>query len=411
MSDMVPSAVERDSTVLEGRRVCVIYDCLFPLTYGGAERWYRVLTDRLVQAGATVTYATRQQWEHQPPIWSGVSIVAVSGASELYDPEGVRRLTPAVRFGVGTFNWLRRHRHEYDAVIVANFPFFSLLAAWVALVGTRIPIFVDFHEVWSPAYWRAYAGRLAGTVGAGIQHACIRVTHFAQVFDQENALRLRKRRFKGDVATLAGLLPGGRLAPVATTTPPDNPVVLFVGRHVKHKGVTLLPEILHEARVRLPNLRMTVVSDGPERQRVESAMFQYGLSDAVVFTGSVSDEELSHYFATASCTVVPSFREGYGIVVAESVAAGTPVVVAKNPENLSTSLVIQGVNGFVVDPSPRAMAEGIVTAIEAGSPLRRSAAEWSTQHSHLNSIHRSADQMVTRLATHARASNLRDGSK
>src|ERR1700722_312145 len=94
------------SAKLEGRRVCVIYDCLFPLTHGGAERWYRYLVDRLVTSGAKVTYLTRRQWAEQVPPWAGVSVVAASGKSALYDDEGVRRTTPALAFGAGTFWWL-----------------------------------------------------------------------------------------------------------------------------------------------------------------------------------------------------------------------------------------------------------------------------------------------------------------
>ncbi len=401
MSEENFSSASARELSLEGRNVCVIYDCLFPLTYGGAERWYRVLTDRLVESGAKVTYLTRRQWTAEPPVWTGVEIVSVGGTSDLYDSEGTRRVAPAVLFGVGTFNWLRRHRREFDAIVVANFPFFSVLAAWAALMGTRVPIFVDFHEVWSISYWRDYAGRLAGTIGATIQQICVRVTHFAQVFDEENAQRLRNIHFAGDVATLAGLLPGDRISAAASTSPPDEPVVLFVGRHVKHKGVGLLPEILAASRELIPGLKMIVVSDGPERRSVEDEMMRRGLQGAVTFTGSVTDEDLSRFFSTASCTVVPSLREGYGIVVVESVSAGTPVVVADNPENLATCLVRPGVNGFVVDPSARAMAEGIARVIDAGTPLRRSAAEWSARHSVENSINRSADEMVARLSRFA----------
>ena len=44
-------------------RVCLVYDCLFPHTVGGAERWYRTLAERLAAAGHEVTYLTLRQWE------------------------------------------------------------------------------------------------------------------------------------------------------------------------------------------------------------------------------------------------------------------------------------------------------------------------------------------------------------
>jgi glycosyltransferase involved in cell wall biosynthesis len=192
---------------------------------------------------------------------------------------------------------------------------------------------------------------------------------------------------------------------------PEDPMVLFVGRHVKHKGVALLPQILAAARESLPSLKMTVVSDGPERVSVESEVDRLGLSEAVLFTGSVSDDELFDLFARASCTIVPSLREGYGIVVAESVSAGAPVVVADNPENLATHLVESGVNGFVVEASIRGMARGILAAVAAGDSLRRSTAEWGAQYSTTKSIDRSAEEMVERISALVRDAPLLGGNR
>jgi len=401
VSDVAKSNGSLDGVNLEGRNVCVVYDCLFPLTLGGAERWYGVLVDRLVATGATVTYLTRRQWSTEDPSRTGVKVVAVSAGGELYDEEGTRRTRPALAFGVGTFSWMVRHRRDFDAVVVASFPFFSLLAIRSALVGTGTPTFVDYFEVWTAKYWKAYAGRLVGTLGAIVQQLCIVVTRFAQAFTEEGARRLRAQGFRGDVAVLPGLLAGQRMGNVTSTSLPKGPMVLYVGRHVKHKGVRLLPEILAAARVSLPDLKMTVVGDGPERVGVESDVKRLGLTEAVLFTGAVSDEGLRSLFAQSSCTVVPSLREGYGLVVAESVSAGTPVVVADNPENLATSLVESGVNGFVVDPSVHGMSQGIIAAVLGGIPLRQTTAEWSAQHSSMKSMERSADEMVERLSTFA----------
>ena len=119
----------------------------------------------------------------------------------------------------------------------------------------------------------------------------------------------------------------------------------------------------------------------------------------MTFTGSVSDESFARLFEESSCTVVPSLREGYGLVVAESVSAGTPVVVADNPENLATTLIEEGVNGFVVGPSAQAMARGIIAAVVGGDSLRASTIEWNARKRDQMSMHRSADVMVERLPT------------
>ena len=397
MSDDPPVRSSTDAE-LKDRRVCVIYDCLFPLTHGGAERWYRFLVDRLVESEAAVTYLTRRQWRNGAPSWTGVDVVAVSPEGQLYDADGIRRTSPAITFGVGTFFWMLRHRRSFDSVVIASFPFFSFLAARLALVGTKTPILVDYHEVWSRDYWTSYAGRVRGTVGFWLQRLCVHQTRYAQVFTEEGKSRLQLQGCRGDIVVLAGLLPAPNDSRVVSTRVPEVPTILYVGRHVRHKGVRLLPQIADVVRSRVPDVHFVIASDGPERLAVEADVAHRGLNDVVSFTGALSEEDLLSTYANASCTVVPSLREGYGIVVAESVGSGTPVVVANNPENLSTSLVDNGVNGYVVEPSVEGMAEGVLSVLRGGETLRRTCAQWSAQHSASMGMAKSADEMVTRLA-------------
>jgi len=62
-------------------RICIAYDCLFPWTVGGAERWYRNLAERLAEDGHAVTYITRRQWPADgPPRLPGVRVIAARRA-------------------------------------------------------------------------------------------------------------------------------------------------------------------------------------------------------------------------------------------------------------------------------------------------------------------------------------------
>src|SRR5919199_2781219 len=113
-------------------RICVVYDCLFPYTVGGAERWYRNLAERLAREGHDVTYLTLRQWERAvEPAVAGVRVVAVGPRFDLY-ARGRRRVWPPVAFGAGVFWHLIRQTRGYDVVHTASFPYFSLLAAAIA---------------------------------------------------------------------------------------------------------------------------------------------------------------------------------------------------------------------------------------------------------------------------------------
>ena len=91
-------------------RICLVYDCLFPHTVGGAERWYRSLSERLAADGHEVTYLTLRQWDRGvDPGVNGVDVQVVGPRMRLYSGPGRRRLLPPLVFGAGVLWHLLRH--------------------------------------------------------------------------------------------------------------------------------------------------------------------------------------------------------------------------------------------------------------------------------------------------------------
>jgi glycosyltransferase involved in cell wall biosynthesis len=83
----------------------------------------------------------------------------------------------------------------------------------------------------------------------------------------------------------------------------------------------------------------------------------------------------------ALCMLVPSRREGYGLVVVEAAARGTPSVVVAGVDNAATELIEEGVNGTIAARAePEAIAAAIVRVHEAGMALRESTAEWYAEN-------------------------------
>ena len=359
-------------------RVCLVYDCLFPWTVGGAERWYRRLAGELAEAGHEVTYLTRRQWEAgDEPRIAGVRVVAVSSGGPLYTEDGRRTIGPPLRFGLGVLRHLAGRRRRYDAVHLCAFPYFSLLAARVALAGARPTIVVDWFEVWTPGYWREYLGGVGGRVGEKVQRLCVRLTPQAFVFSHLHARRLADEGLRRPAVELSGLY-GGPLEPRALGGDRE-PLVVFAGRHIPEKRAHLVPGAVAAARERLPGLRGLVLGDGPERPRVlEAAVTAGGLVDA---PGFVSPEKVTQALARALCVLLPSQREGYGLVVVEAAALGTPTVTTAEPDNAAVELIEEGVNGFVAPgASPDALAEQIVRVAEGGDGLRSRTAAWFAQN-------------------------------
>ena len=133
-------------------RVCIVYDCLYPYTIGGAERWYRNLAERLSAAGHDVTYLTLRQWERgAEPDVPGVRVVAVGPRMALYARSGRRRLLPPIVFGLGVLVHLLRHGGATTSCTRRRSRTSRSSRAAVARRRGGFRIVVDWHEVWTRA--------------------------------------------------------------------------------------------------------------------------------------------------------------------------------------------------------------------------------------------------------------------
>ncbi|MCL6440087.1 MAG: glycosyltransferase [Thermoleophilum sp.] len=377
-------------------RVCVVYDCLFPLTVGGAERWYRNLAERLAREGHEVTYLTRRQWPRsRPPTVPGVRIVAVSPPGDLYTRSGRRRILPPLLFGIGVLWHLLLHGRRYDVVHTASFPYFSVLAAAVARARGRYRLVVDWHEVWSREYWHSYLGPL-GAVGWAVQRLCARVDHQSFCFSRLHAERLRTIAPRTRPLVLRGEYAG----PTEPRGPkPAEPVVVFAGRHIPEKRVPLLVEAFAIVARHDRELRLEILGDGPERGRVEEAVERHDLRGRVELPGFVAPQEVDQRLGRALCMVLPSMREGYGMVVVEAASRGVPSIVVRAPDNAAVELVKNGENGFVcASDDPEELARAILRVRDAGDELRERTAAWFRRNAEKLSLESSLRRVAASYA-------------
>jgi glycosyltransferase involved in cell wall biosynthesis len=356
-------------------RICIVYDCLYPHTVGGAERWYGNLAKRFAEHGHEVTYLTMRQWDaDDEPELLDVRVKSVAPQMSLY-ADSRRRILPPLTFGFGVFRHLLRHGQDYDVVHTASFPFFSLLAAALVRPRARYRLVVDWHELWTRRYWHDYLGPLRGQVGWRVQQLCLRVPQRAFCFSRLVERRLRAEGVHGEVTLLEGQF-GGR---AAAEVLPAQPVVVFAGRHLPEKNPVAVVQAVAKARESIPELRAEIYGDGPEHSKVLAAIAQHGLENVVEAPGFVDGTTIDDAIARALCLLLPSRREGYGLVVLEALSKGTPAIVVRGDDNAATEFITEGENGYVAShATPEAMAEAIAFVHRSGIELRESTLRWFT---------------------------------
>ena len=113
--------------------------------------------------------------------------------------------------------------------------------------------------------------------------------------------------------------------------PGAESLVLTVSRQEPYKRTELLVRAFAELRDRGTPARLVVVGDGPALASSRALAARLGVGDSVRFTGAVSDEELRHWWASASLYATASSQEAFGIGLAEALVAGLPVVASDIP--------------------------------------------------------------------------------
>jgi len=140
--------------------------------------------------------------------------------------------------------------------------------------------------------------------------------------------------------------------------------------------VDLLVNALAEVKEEIPSIKALIIGEGPETQRIKKLTSTLKLDDNITFLGFMdSHNELISYFKSSDVFVLPSEREGFGIVVLEANASGLPVVVVKNPLNAATDLIDEGKNGFIAKASATSIKNRIITALEHKDEMKKQSIE------------------------------------
>lgn len=133
--------------------------------------------------------------------------------------------------------------------------------------------------------------------------------------------------------------------------------MLFVGQHIKEKGII----VILQALALLPqemDFRMDFIGAGYATQEAKRLARELGLSSKVHFHGIVSDRErLKNFYAAADLFLFPSFYDNAPLVVREAAALGTPAILLKG--STAAEVITDGGNGFLTERTPQSYAEMI----------------------------------------------------
>jgi len=160
-----------------------------------------------------------------------------------------------------------------------------------------------------------------------------------------------------------------------------EPVVLHVGRLKRYKATDHLLQAAGMLKERGVKFTTIIVGDGDDKPRLEALAAKLGLGGEVRFTGFIPEAEKVNWYRRATVLVENSVKEGWGLIVMEANACGTPVVVADSPGLRDSSK--DGVNGLMYDygdvPALAERLERLLSDKALRTRLGQQAIEWAKQ--------------------------------
>jgi phosphatidylinositol alpha-1,6-mannosyltransferase len=322
---------------------------------GGVQRYSR----RMLRTVGELVSAKALSRAAFVSLWDGPSELAADGNVPHYRsglrPRGGRwlRLRNLVYGSIEVVRVIRRERPRY---CVATHILAAVLLAPACLLRREMTFIAVVHgvEVWKslrlPFRW----------VLNSLVHVVVSVSAYTEAQMKQQNPWLKKPFVVipcavDPLATVGPeLRPGMRLLSVARLNKSD------ADKHVD-KIIDAMPII----RASIPDAELVVVGIGDMRQELSERAERLGLSNCVFCVGRLEDRERDQLYATSQLFVLPSTREGFGIVYLEAWIGGLAVIAGNS--GAAPEVVRDGIDGLCVPPDSQAIASAVVALLKNAS--------------------------------------------
>ena len=362
-------------------RLAVVSDSVYPFHKGGKELRYRELLDRLPERGVEVDLYTMRWWNGPPPN-GRVQLHAIAPMVEMY-AHGKRTMWQAISFALSCLRLLFRPRPSL--IEADHMPYLQLFPLRLVAWRHRVPLLVTWHEVWGVAGWNRYLGRVGGTIATLIEKIAMRLPDHIIAVADGTAERLKA----GGVnpRRISVIYAGALVAEIqGEAADPAAPEILSLGRLIAHKRHDLVLEAVAIMRAEKIPVRLGIVGDGPDREALERLAEDLGIRDDVNFYGALPhDHQVWALLRGARVLAAPTEREGFGLAIAEALAAGLAVVTTTHADNEARHLVDDGETGsLITSGDPGELAEAITAWLCDPRDRNSRAQTFERRHPHLS---------------------------
>jgi glycosyltransferase involved in cell wall biosynthesis len=349
-------------------KIAFISDAVYPYHIGGKETRLFDLTTRLAKKGHDVHIYSMKWWNGPKTIKeNGVYLHGICKQYPLYKGKS-RSIKQGVMFGLACFKLLKE---DFDVIDADHMVYFHLFPVKLACMLKGKKMVVTWNEVWGKEYWKNYMGN-KGLIGYWMEKMSSKLPNkIISISNHTTNNLIKSLGVSGKKITTLDI--GIDLDKIQKIVPSKEKIdVTFAGRFLSHKNINLLIQAVKIISKKNPKIKVTIVGDGPERENLEKLVMDLKLEKNIGFTGFLENiDDVTKLIKSSKVFVLPSSREGFGIVVIQANACGVPVVTINHKDNASKDLIVSGKNGFVCDFDEKCLADNINKAIKLSKSMEK----------------------------------------
>ncbi len=352
-------------------KIAIVCDRVYPYFKGGVEKRYWDVAKRLIERGHEIHFYTGQ-WPgmKREMVIDGIYLHGVYKVETFY-VNGKKSIKESILYTLKLFPCL--FKADFDVIDCDQFPLLSIFPSWLACKYRKRPLIVTWCEPWGK-YWFEYVGYRIGLLGYVIERIVTKLPNRIISISRPTTLGLVKA-LKVNRNKIEEIPPAIDTHLIENISPSNiQSDVIFVGRLLEHKNVDFLIKSIAAVCKTLPTAQCIIVGEGPEKEKLTELVHNLNLTKHISFLGTIeSHEEVLSLMKSSKVFVLPSTREGFGLVAIEAMACGIPVITIAHDNNAASNLIHHGKDGFVCQLNTKDIAEHIVQIVVNGLGQDRSA--------------------------------------
>ena len=329
-------------------KIAIVSDAIYPYNKGGKEKRIYEISTRLAKKGFDVHIYCMKWWKgkENSRIENGVHLHAICRYYPLYIGK-TRSIKQGILFGLSCIKLIRE---DFDIIDVDNMVFFHLFPIKLVCILKGKIMIVTWNEVWGKDYWLNYLG-WKGIFGYLVEKFSILTPNKIISISKHTTDKLRSGfRIKKKIYTIPMGVDFEKIQQIKPAKEKSD--VIFAGRLLSHKNIDVLIKSILLIKEKYQNIRCFIIGDGPEKQKLKALTGELKLQNNIRFLSFFENQNNVYSLIKSSKVfILPSTREGFGIVVIEANACGIPVITIQHKNNAAKDLIEEGKNGFICQPN------------------------------------------------------------